>query len=225
MTSECGKVAHRHRSSQRSFAVTTPSPVCGPMFLALPLEIWEMIFDLLLGQDLQLISKVEPTPPPNASLAHVFIPRHLQVPRLRSILAIARRSAHRLEVYRAGFVDVSLPGSRSLTERVELLKEYRARWESLCWTAATCLPPRVLWLYHFARNVLAYTHANRASAVRYLRIPLGGTPASLWEGHQLGLEQGIKTFSAYPEKNLLAVLEEWFNNGWVACVLVYCAHG
>jgi len=48
------------------------------MLLALPLEIWEIIFDLLPGQDLQLTSKVEsPTSPPDASFIHFFSPHHL----------------------------------------------------------------------------------------------------------------------------------------------------
>jgi len=33
----------------------------------------------------------------------------------------------------------------------------------------------------------------------------------------LGLEHGVKTFSAYPEKNLLVVMEEWFDV--LECVL------
>jgi len=53
--------------------------------------------------------------------------------------------------------------------------------------------------------------------MKYLKLPSGGTPARLWEDDQLGLEHGIKTFSAYPEKNLLAVLEEWFADLWVVC--------
>ncbi|KAF9643423.1 hypothetical protein BDM02DRAFT_1472159 [Thelephora ganbajun] len=163
------------------------------MLLSLPLEIWEMIFDLLPGQDLQLISKV---------------------PRLRVTLAIARTSTHRLEAHRAGFVDASQPGSRPLAERIELLKAYRARWESLRWAKVICLPPRFLWIYHFAGNVLAYVCTHRASFMQYLRLPFGGTLASSWEDYKLELEHGIKTFSAYPEKNLLAVLEEWFDDGW-----------
>lgn len=59
-------------------------------------------------------------------------------------------------------------------------------------------------------------HTPRASVIRYLRLPAGGTPAIFWEDDQLGLEHGIKTFSAYPEKNLLAVLEEWLDgSSWV----------
>ena len=65
-----------------------------------------------------------------------------------------------------------------------------------------------------------YTSAYRSSVMKYLKLPFGGAPASLWEDDQLDLEHGIKTFSAYPEKNLLAVLEEWFDDGlWVTCVL------
>ncbi|KAF9644766.1 hypothetical protein BDM02DRAFT_872739 [Thelephora ganbajun] len=45
-----------------------------------------------------------------------------KVPRLRVILAIARMSAHRLEAHRAGTIDVSQPGSRTLAERIELLR-------------------------------------------------------------------------------------------------------
>ena len=56
-------------------------------------------------------------------------------------------------------------------------------------------------------------HTPRASAIKYLRLPSGRIPAKFWEDDQLGLEHGIKTFSAYPEKNLLAVLEEWFDGG------------
>ena len=47
-------------------------------------------------------------------------------------------------------------------------------------------------------------------------MPFGRTPASSWQTCELGLEHGSKTFSAYPEKNLFAVLEEWLVGGWVA---------
>ena len=133
-----------------------------------------------------------------------------------AILAIARRSAHRLEVYRAGLVDVSRPGSRLLAERAELLNAYRARWESLRWTKVTRLPPSFLWIYHFAGNVLVYTRIHKPPVVQYLKLLFGGTPGSSWEDDQLDLEHGIEMFSAYPEKNLLAILEEWFDlNLWV----------
>jgi hypothetical protein len=77
-----------------------------------------------------------------------------------------------------------------------------------------------LWIYHFTGNVLAYIPMPRAPAVKCLRLPFGRTPASSWETRELELEHGIKTFSAYPEKNLFAVLEEWFVDGWVAYLLV-----
>ena len=54
----------------------------------------------------------------------------------------------------------------------------------------------------------------------YLDLPFGGVPLSSWEDGKLDLEYGIKTFSAYPEQNSLAILEEWYDdNWWVACVL------
>ena len=44
------------------------------LFLSLPLDIWETIFELLPGQDLQSISKVGlPTPLPDASLTYLVI--------------------------------------------------------------------------------------------------------------------------------------------------------
>lgn len=58
-----------------------------------------------------------------------------------------------------------------------------------------------------------------APNVQCITLPFGKTPASSWETGQLELEHGIKTFSAYSEKNLFAVLEEWFDNGWVAYIL------
>jgi hypothetical protein len=98
------------------------------------------------------------------------------------------------------------------------LKAYRARWESLHPTEVTRLSPRLLWVYNFAGNVLVYTSTCDASVMKYLRLPSGGVPASSWEEDQLGLEHGIASFSVYPEKNVLAVLEEWFDDGrWVAC--------
>lgn len=115
---------------------------------------------------------------------------------------------------------MSSPGSRSIAERAELLKAYRARWESLRWTEVTSLPPRTLWIHHFAGDVLAYIHAYRAPVVKYLRLPFGGNAADSWDGCPLELEYGIKTFSAYPKKNLLAVLEEWFVQGYVTRILI-----
>ena len=50
-----------------------------------------------------------------------------------------------------------------------------------------------------------------APIVQCLRLPFCGIPVSLWEGCRLGWEHGVKTFSAYPEKNLLVVLEEWLD--------------
>jgi len=49
--------------------------------------------------------------------------------------------------------------------------------------------------------------------MRYLKLPFGGFPASSWDDNLSDLEHGIKTFSAYPEKNLLAVVEEWLDHG------------
>ena len=152
---------------------------------------------------------------PKVSLAY----SSQQVPRLRIILAIARRSAHRLEVYRAGFVEVSRPGSRPLAQRAKLLKAYRSRWESLRWTGVTHLPPRFMWICHRVGNELAYTHAHDATVIKHLRLPSGGTLPNSWEDDRLDLEHGIKTFSVHPEKNLLVVLEGWFDDGrWVTCL-------
>ena len=54
----------------------------------------------------------------------------------------------------------------------------------------------------------------------YLGLPFGGVPLNSWEDDKLDLEHGIKTFSAYPEQNSLAVLEEWYDDNWcVACIL------
>jgi hypothetical protein len=115
---------------------------------------------------------------------------------------------------------VSVRGSRPLARRADLLKAYRARWECLRWTEVTRLPPMVLWIYHFAGDVLAYISMYRAPVVQCLRLPLGRPSVTLWEGCGLGLEHGIKTFSAYPEKNLAAVLEEWFVDGCVPSVIM-----
>ena len=43
----------------------------------------------------------------------------------------------------------------------------------------------------------------------YLGLPFGGVPLNSWEDDKPDLEHGIKTFSADPEQNSLAVLEEW----------------
>jgi hypothetical protein len=64
--------------------------------------------------------------------------------------------------------------------------------------------------------VLVYVQAYRAAVIKYLRLPSEGVPADSWEDNQLALEHGITTFSAYPEKNLLAVVEEWLDDHrWV----------
>jgi hypothetical protein len=64
--------------------------------------------------------------------------------------------------------------------------------------------------------MLAYVSSCDPPVVKYLRLPSGGVPASSWEDDQLGLEHEMTSFSAYPEKNLLAVLEEWFDDDrWV----------
>ena len=43
------------------------------MLPTLPLEIWELIFGFLPGQDLELISKVEPLIPPRyLSFSHTY---------------------------------------------------------------------------------------------------------------------------------------------------------
>lgn len=44
------------------------------MLLSLPLEIWEMIFDLLTGQNLQLLSEVESLARPRIPPTHKFLP-------------------------------------------------------------------------------------------------------------------------------------------------------
>lgn len=109
---------------------------------------------------------------------------------------------------------MSLPGSHSLAQRVELLKTYRARWENLRWTEVTRLPPRFLWDYHFAGNVLAHVQTHSTSAIRYLRLPSEGVPGSSWEDNQLGLEHEIRTFSANLNKNLLVVLDVPHDDVW-----------
>ena len=75
-------------------------------------------------------------------------------------------------------------------------------------------------MYHFAGDVLVYIQEPRPSVLQCLRLPFGGTSANSWENDRLGLEHWVKTFLANPENNLLAVLEEWFDNGWVACILM-----
>jgi hypothetical protein len=49
-------VLHESPLQRQIFVSIIPHP--DTMFLALPLEIWEIIFDLLPGRDLQSISKV-----------------------------------------------------------------------------------------------------------------------------------------------------------------------
>ena len=64
-----------------------------------------------------------------------------------------------------------------------------------------------------------HTSTHRALAVHHLKLPFGGPRQVRVRGRhdQLGLEHGIKMFSAHPKKNLLAVLEEWLNRiGWLA---------
>ena len=60
MTSECGKVWAACHFSDIDIDIdrSTLTQTCG-ILSALPLEIWEMIFDFLPGQVLQLISKVK----------------------------------------------------------------------------------------------------------------------------------------------------------------------
>jgi hypothetical protein len=69
-----------------------------------------------------------------------------------------------------------------------------------------------LSLHHFAGDMLLCTQENRPSVIRCLRLPFGRTPTTSWEDYQLGLEHGIKTFLVIFENNLLAVLEEWFDD-------------
>ena len=78
----------------------------------------------------------------------------------------------------------------------------------------TRLPPKHLCIYHFAGNVLAHIRERGTSAVQYIGLPCEGTPAKLWGDDHPDIEHGIKTFSAYPKKNLLAILEEWSEDGW-----------
>ena len=56
MTSECEKA---WAARQVPAPTLTPLGRADTMLLSLPLEIWEIIFDLLPGQDLHLLSKVE----------------------------------------------------------------------------------------------------------------------------------------------------------------------
>ena len=68
-------------------------------------------------------------------------------------------------------------------------------------------------------NELVYTRAHDATVIRHLTLPSGGIPQNSWEDDRLDLEHGIKTFSVHPEKNLLVVLEGWFDDGrWVTCL-------
>ena len=189
-------------------------PQSGMILLALPLEIWEIIFSFLVGQDLQLISKVvSPAPPSIPSLASS---RHLiQVPKLRNILAIARRSAYRLEVYRAGWVDTSPPGSLSSLKGEELLRAYRARWENLHWARVTRFPRKPMRVQHLTENMLAYLTMDTEPAeltTQCLRPPCDETPGNL-RSCRLGFEDNLKVFSMCLGKNLFAALEEWFVHG------------
>jgi hypothetical protein len=90
----------------------------------------------------------------------------------------------------------------------------------------THLSLRSMGICNIAGNELAYTRAQRPPVVKYLRLPSGGIPIDSWEDDQLGLEYGINSFSAHPEKNLLVVLEAWFDDDrWVACPGKSCVAG
>jgi hypothetical protein len=111
----------------------------------------------------------------------------------------------------AGMVEPSLSGSCSLEERSELLKAYRARWESLRWTQVTRLRSNGARCPQFAGKTLVYTDIERP-IIYYHRLPFRGVPGSSWEDRQLGLDNhgSIKAFSTHFGTNLLAVLmEEW----------------
>lgn len=103
-------------------------------------------------------------------------------------------------------------GSLTLVERSELLKAYRARWESLRWKQVIRLRSSGARCPQFAGKTLVYADARRP-VLYYHRLPFGGAPESWWEDFQLGPnDRGIvKAFSAHFGTNLLAVLiEEWF---------------
>jgi hypothetical protein len=122
---------------------------------------------------------------------------------------------HRLEVHRAGMIEAPLAGSRSLEERSELLKAFRARWERLHWTQATHLPSTVMGCPQLAGTTLVYAGIQGPPIIYYNQLPLGGTLGSSWEDRQWGLNRRgmIKVFSAHFGTNLLAVLmEEWVEN-------------
>jgi len=76
-----GENDERVWESSGGFVFSVLGPIMDPslthtmMLLALPLEIWEMIFDFLPARDLQTTSKVESPFFPPEILAHS--PRHL----------------------------------------------------------------------------------------------------------------------------------------------------
>ena len=98
--------------------------------------------------------------------ARMFSLPHVQVPGFCGTPVTIPRSRYRLEVFKAGFVDVSPPGARPLAERAELLKAYRARWECLRWTDVVRLPPIVPRIYSFAGDTLAYISSSNPFALR-----------------------------------------------------------
>ena len=154
--------------------------------------------------------------PRSAQLLPVML-SHLQVPRLRVILEISRSSMHRLQVHRAGMVELSMAGSIPLAERSELLKAYRARWESLRWTKVTCLRSNNEPCPQFIGTTLVRAEIERP-VVTYHQLPLGGAPESPLETHHLCLSSRgtIMVISTCPRTNLLAIVtEEWIENtGW-----------
>ena len=122
---------------------------------------------------------------------------------------------HRLEVHRAGMVEASLAGSTPLTERSELLKTYRSRWESLRWTKVTQLQLNPILRHQFVGTTLVYGGAQPAPILHYHRLPFGGSSGSSWEDRQLESDNrsSIQAFSENFGTNLLAVLvNEWFEN-------------
>lgn len=165
--------------------------------LALPQEIWDQIFELLPGQDLQSVSKD---------------------PRLRTILEIARSSMHRLEVHRAGMVEVSMAGSTPLAERSELLKAYRARWESLRWTRVAFLRSNGMPCPQFVGTTLVRVDFQRPIITYHNQLPFGGDDECVWNNYhrvQLNSRGIIVAISTSPRTNLLAILtEEWMENSW-----------
>lgn len=109
-------------------------------------------------------------------------------------------------------VEAPLAGSIPLAERSDLLKAYRARWESLRWTQVTRLQSNAgrVRRPHFVGTTLVYAGGLRAFVLKYHRLPSGGTSGSPWVNRQLELDDrwSVIAFSVHFGANLLAVLME-----------------